>query len=410
MAARALSLVAPGASSAGHMADVRRGNLALVLMRISEGLPTVHPSRAQLAAITGLTKASVSSLVLDLLQVGLVREVGLNQQGRGRPSVGLEVNRNKAVLGAEINVDYVAVGLVDLAGNLVAHQVLDCDNRNADPARVMATLSEQITSLGEVAEEMGIDLLGVGLAVPGLVNPSALEVVSAPNLGWKQAKLDLYSVLPEFPAGVMLCNEANAAALAEMAQDPDIDSDFLLVSGEVGVGGGLIVGRELFTGLGGHAGEVGHIVVAPEGPECSCGGRGCLETVAGQDAIADAAGLSGHPARGSRSETMSVLLQALDDGNEEARSAVARAGFCLGLALASSVRVVPFESVVLGGHFAVLEPWMRGSLLGSLQRYAPGKLSSEKVLVSVMGQSGALRGAADLVVRSIIEAPHVLLT
>ncbi len=395
-----------GVTGAGHMEAVRRGNLALVLGRIAETSPAGRRSRAQISALTGLTKASVSSLVLDLISSGLVTEVGLNQQSRGRPGVELELNPNKAVLGAEINVDYLAVGVVSLAGTLLMHEVRERDNRSDGVERVMAALSQQCAVTAVAAEKKGIDVLGGGLAVPGLIDAAGQVVVSAPNLGWKNARPDLRVLLPGSPLGVVLCNEANAAALAEM--DHQSDTDFMFVSGEVGVGGGLVVGRELFTGADGHAGEVGHVVVDPYGSDCLCGGRGCLETVAGQDAIADAAGLTGHPARSSRSLTLSVLLGLLKEGDARALSAVERAGFCLGLALASSARIVPFTLVVLGGHLAVLDPWLRISLMDSLQRYSAGRFPSGNVLVSALGSTGALLGAAGLALRSVLEAPHTL--
>jgi predicted NBD/HSP70 family sugar kinase len=104
-----------------------------------------------------------------------------------------------------------------------------------------------------------------------------------------------------------------------------------------------------------------------------------------------------------------VLLGLLKEGDARALSAVERAGFCLGLALASSARIVPFTLVVLGGHLAVLDPWLRISLMDSLQRYSAGRFPPGNVLVSALGSTGALLGAAGLVIRSVLEAPHALL-
>jgi predicted NBD/HSP70 family sugar kinase len=329
----------------------------------------------------------------------------LNPQGRGRPGVGLELNPGRAVMGMEINVDYISAAVVDLSGAVLVREVQERDNRNSMDGPVMAALAVLAARVRSAAGEQGVEVLGGGLAVPGLVDPAAARVVTAPNLGWANVELDLGAVLPEAPLGVALFNEANAAALAELRHRPEGASDFLFVSGEVGVGGGLVIGSELFTGPGGHAGEVGHIVVEPDGGRCSCGGTGCLETVAGQDAIFDAAGIG---SGSSRSASMSALLQALDAGRPGALAAVERAARCLGIALASTARVVNISSVVLGGHFAVLEPWLRGPLLDSLEKYAPGKYGSGQVSVSAVGESGALLGAAGSVIRSLVEAPHRL--
>lgn len=390
----------------GNVGDVRRSNLALVLGAIAEFPPGLNPSRAQVAAATGLTKASVSSLVLDLLDTGIIREIGLNPQGRGRPGVGLELSPSRAVMGMEINVDYISAAVVGLAGKVLIREVQERDNRNSPDGPVLAALAVLAAKVRSAAGERGIEVLGGGLAVPGLVDPARSRVLTAPNLGWANVDLDPDALLPESPLGVALFNEANAAALAELRHRPDGASTFLFVSGEVGVGGGIVIGSELFTGPGGHAGEVGHIVVDPDGGRCSCGGTGCLETVAGQDAIVAAAGLA--PGGLSRSAAVSLLLQALEAGEPQAVAAVERAGRCLGIALASTARVVNVESVVLGGHFAVLEPWLRVPLLKSLQKYAPGKFGPGQVTVSAVGEPGALLGAAGRVVRSLIDAPHRL--
>ena len=390
----------------GNVGDVRRSNLALVLGAIAEFPPGLNPSRAQVAAATGLTKASVSSLVLDLLDTGIIREIGLNPQGRGRPGVGLELSPSRAVMGMEINVDYISAAVVGLAGKVLIREVQERDNRNSPDGPVLAALAVLAAKVRSAAGERGIEVLGGGLAVPGLVDPARSRVLTAPNLGWANVDLDPDALLPESPLGVALFNEANAAALAELRHRPDGASTFLFVSGEVGVGGGIVIGSELFTGPGGHAGEVGHIVVDPDGGRCSCGGTGCLETVAGQDAIVAAGGLA--PGGLSRSAAVSLLLQALEAGEPQAVAAVERAGRCLGIALASTARVVNVESVVLGGHFAVLEPWLRVPLLKSLQKYAPGKFGPDQVTVSAVGEPGALLGAAGSVVRSLIDAPHRL--
>lgn len=407
MASTAPATALSDAAGPGNMADVRRNNLALVLARVAQAPAGTHPTRAQVAAATGLTKASVSSIVLDLLGAGLLREVGLSRQGeRGRPGVGLELNPARGVMGMEINVDYIAAGVTDLSGTLVVQEIRERDNRDSDSAPVLSALAALAADVRKAAASSGVEVLGGGLAVPGLVDAGSSTVTAAPNLGWLGTKLDMGRLLPDVPLGVSLFNEANAAALAELAHGSHGRRDFLFVSGEVGVGGGLVINSELFTGPEGNAGEVGHIVVQPEGVRCSCGGTGCLETIAGQDAIFSAAGIA---AKGwSRSESMARLLGALGAEDPAALLAVQRAGTALGVAVASTSRVVDIRAVVLGGHFAVLDQWLRGPLLDSLAKYAPGALSPAHVTISAVGDAGALLGAAGSVVRSLVEAPHRL--
>lgn len=126
----------------GRVGDVRRRNLSLVLDSIAR-TGDAKPSRAQLAAATGLTKAAVSSLVAELVESGLVSEVGLYRDGeRGRPGQSLELSPRRGVVGMEINVDYLAVGLVDLGGNLRFTTTVESHNRGLKPGEVMAKLAE----------------------------------------------------------------------------------------------------------------------------------------------------------------------------------------------------------------------------------------------------------------------------
>ncbi|WP_246036553.1 ROK family transcriptional regulator [Sinomonas susongensis] len=398
-----------GATKApGRVGDVRRRNLALVLGRIG---PEEPATRAEIAAATGLTKASVSSLVAELLETGLVDELGVTRAGeRGRPGVGLALDARRGALGAEVNVDYLAVGVVDLHGSLRYHEVAETVNRGRGPNDVVAELSRIVERCVSAADDAGMTLLGGGLAVPALVDPSRGTILNAPNLGWRNADLApaLGGLVPGAPFGVVLSNEADSAALAELwyGRGTSLGS-YLYVSGEVGVGGGLVMGSELFSGPGGHAGEVGHIVVEPTGQRCSCGGRGCLETVAGQEAILAAAGIT--DGGSTTAARMAALQASLDAGDTQAITAVERAAHYLGIAIVSSARVVDVSAVVLGGHFAALAPWIRPALLSSLEAFAPGVIAEEAVAFSELGTTAALRGTAGAALRRALAAPYELL-
>jgi predicted NBD/HSP70 family sugar kinase len=395
-----------GRPSPGRVEDVRRQNLALVLEQIR---PQSRCTRAEIAVQTGLTKASASSLVAELLETGLIKEVGVSRGGeRGRPGTGLVLNPQRGALGAEVNVDYLAVGVVDLLGDLHFSEIVERRNPGRSPEEVMAELLPLVRRATKAADAAGLVLLGGGLAVPGLVDAPRGQVLAAPNLGWQNASLSngLDSLLPGAPFGVVLSNEANSAALAELWYGQGSSfRDYLYVSGEVGVGGGLVFGAGLFDGPHGHAGEIGHMVVDPGGGRCSCGGRGCLETVAGQQAVFSAAGISG----GSTARRMADLLHALDAGSTVALDAVERAGRALGIAVVSATRLVNVSAVVLGGHFAALQPWIRPSLIRSLGDFGPGVVPVDRVIFSGLGQTAALRGAGGAALRAALARPYELI-
>jgi predicted NBD/HSP70 family sugar kinase len=364
---------------------MRASNLALVLRAVAEsgGAP-----RSRITASTGLTKSSVAALVAELMAWGLVREtLGAPTRERGRPSTVVALDSfGAAGLGLEVNVDYLAALVTDLAGTVRYRHIVSRDNRDRSPREVFTDLSDLGAAAAAAAEEQGLALAGTCLAVPGTVQDG--RVLRAPNLGWTDLAVEV--PLPPMPWPPVLENEANLAALAELWYG-DVPHDFVHVSGEIGIGGGIVVGGELFRGAHGRAGELGHVVLDRDGPVCSCGGRGCLERLAGQDAILAAAGAS------DRADLQARCL----GGDVRALAAVEQAGRSLGTALASAANLFDPESVVLGGAFASLAPWLRSTVAETLARHG----AHPEVLVSQLGTEAAVRGAAGSVVRRVVTDP-----
>lgn len=390
----------------GRVADVRRRNLSLVLRQLEE---YGQSTRARVAAETGLTKASVSSLVADLMSAGLVMEVGLNRAAeRGRPGLGVALNSAAATLGMEINVDYIAVGVLDFTGELQFQDVRENRNAGRDPEEVLHDLQDLAQQVLQQAEAAGLKVHAGGLAVPGLVDTARGLVLNAPNIRWRNVDIAQWAetLIPAGSFGTTVFNEANSAALAELwyGHGRGLDN-YLFISGEVGIGGGIIISSELFDGPGGNAGEIGHIVVDPDGPECSCGGSGCLERYAGQDAVFARAGIEGS----NDVERMAALLQALNDGDERVLAAVTQAGHYLGVAAASTFRLLNINAAVLGGNFAALERWIAPAFRESVESHAPGLLMVDDVVISGLGRKAAVMGAAGSRIRTVMEHPYALL-
>ncbi len=208
--------------------------------------------------------------------------------GVGRPARPVRLNPDGPVaLGVEINVDYVAACVLDLTGALRCYQLRAVDNRDSDPAEV---LDQAIAVARAVRAEQGQPLLGAGLALPGVVGADG-ALLRAPNLPALTGRLPGRQLAAALGLPAMLVdNEANLGALASLRAEPGVGPDFVYVSGEIGVGAGLVVAGELFRGVSGYAGELGHVVVDRDGPDCGCGGRGCVERYAGQDVLLRTAG------------------------------------------------------------------------------------------------------------------------
>jgi predicted NBD/HSP70 family sugar kinase len=389
---------------------LRPHNLALVLQHIAAGDPV---SRARIAAATGLTKTTVSSLVDDLVSARLVVELGPEARGEiGRPGSALALDPSGyAGIGLEINVDYIAVCLANLVGEVRYLRTRARDNRSQSPAKVLGRAVRMIRTALARAEAARLTVAGLAVAVPGPVETDSGLLRLAPNLGW--VDVPVAGILADRLAGhdlaVVVDNEANLAALGELWFGGHHDlADFIHVSGEIGVGGGVVLSEELFRGVRGFAGEIGHVVVDPDGPRCRCGARGCLEQVAGQEAILRAAGLTGAVGTsiGQPGGSVAELLARARAGDPATLRAVESAGRALGIGLSATVNVVDPSTVVLGGLYAALEPWLRGPLLEELsERAITHRWSPVQLLASRLGPDAAVRGAAGVVVKRVLSEP-----
>ncbi|MFC8600662.1 ROK family protein, partial [Isoptericola sp. NPDC057191] len=351
-----------GAASRQH--TLRERNLRLVAGAVfGAGSP---PSRADVAAATGLTRATVSTLVDRLVAGGLVAELPpVVAQRAGRPAVPLvPAARTVVGLGLEVNVDYLGVRALDLVGDVVAERVVTGSLHDSDPVEVLGRLRALAGDVVVEVEAAGMRVAGARLALPGLVDARAARLEVAPNLGWSSVEpvpaLDLQTG-DGATLDVEVANEAKLAALAELAGE--VPPSFLYVSGDVGVGAGIVVDRQLFLGERGWNGEIGHVVVDPAGPRCSCGATGCLEQYAGKEVLLRGAGLPD-------SAPVHAIVDLLRAGDDDALAAVQRAGRALGSALATFVNLVDVSTIVLGGAYAELFGWVGHVVAGVVEERA----------------------------------------
>lgn len=395
-----------------HAGSLRRHNLALVLAEIARGEGV---SRAQVAAATGLTRGTVSALVDSLVSAGLVAEGGPNRGSVGRPGNALRLNADgPAGLGIEINVDYVAAALLDFTGRARSVRIVAGDNRGVDPRTVLGRSVSVARRMLDESVSGDSHIVGVGVAVPGLVGTDGV-LRRVPNLpGWEGVPVaEIVQTSLAMPIEITLVdNEANLAALAEhWYSEADVGNDFVRVSGEIGVGAGIVTGGELWRGVNGLSGELGHVTIDPDGPVCSCGARGCLEQIAGQEALLREAGASGSAgtALGVPDGPISELLERARGGDPRTLAALSRGGSALGTALSSLVNVLDIPTIVLGGLYAEVAPWISEAVATELRERAVGyQRAGVRLVVSQLGAEAAVRGAAGLVIRRIIDNPSLV--
>jgi predicted NBD/HSP70 family sugar kinase len=383
---------------------VRRSNLSAIVRELHAGGPL---SRSDLVARTGLTRSAIRGLIGELAAADLVSEErALSQGAPGRPSPLVYLNPHGAVvLALEIAVDSLAVAVVGLGGTVFEVHRVDRPSGHASVDAIAADLAQ--LAAPALARHAGPEpLVGIGASVVGVVRRSDGFVSMAPNLGWRDVPLGT-ALATAFGASVPIsvANDADLGVLVEHRRGAAKGLDHVLfISGEYGVGGGLIAGGQPLTGAAGYGGEVGHMPVNPNGIACRCGSIGCWETEVGEGALLR---LAGHPPGGGRGELDSVLDEA-EAGSPAALSALDQVGHWLGVGLAGLINILNPELVVLGGVFGRIHPFVVGTLEGELDRRA---LSAPRALVRIvpatLGVDAPLLGAAELAFEPLLTDPAV---
>jgi predicted NBD/HSP70 family sugar kinase len=368
--------------------------MSLVMKALAAGEKV---TRAAVAAEVGLTRATVSTLVDELLAAGLLEERGAQRPGTvGRPGTALALSaQGPAGIGAEIGVDHLAACVVDLRGTVRCRAEAPAANRGRPAPAVLAELAELTARVTKEAREAGLRPVGTTVAVPGLVGRDRGTVLRAPNLGWEDVP-----VAAALGDRTVVENEANLGALAELwLGGHERLADFVHVSAEIGIGAALVVEGRLFRGARGFAGELGHVPVRPDGPLCSCGAHGCLETYAGEEALLRAAGMA--PGQGP-----AALRTAAANGDAAALLALEEAGAALGIALSGAVNLLDPQAVVVGGPLADLAPWLLPGVRRELaDRVTDRQWRPQDLVTSRLGRDGVLRGAAYSSVRAVLDDP-----
>ena len=382
--------------------SIRRANLSALVRALHADGPL---SRSELGERTGLTRSGIRRLVGDLVAAGLVveeRGESLGLPGRPSPLVHLASER-AVVLALEIAVDSLAVAVVGLGG-----QVLDLVR--VDRPRGHLTVEDIVADLVELADGVAPAwrddaLVGIGVAVVGVVRRDDGFVSAAPNLGWRDVPLGA-ALAAAFGAAVpiVVANEADLGALAEHRRGAAAGGeDVIFLSGEVGLGGGLIVGGRPLTGIAGFGGEVGHMPVNPvSGATCRCGSVGCWETEVGEQALLARAG---RPVDGGRAAVDAVVAAAIA-GDATALAALAEVGRWLGIGLAGLVNMLNPARVVLGGHLASLHQFVATTIEDALDQRALGAPRAlVEIVPATLGVDAAVLGAAELAFEPLLADP-----
>src|SRR3712207_5189638 len=404
----------PASAGPADQATVRRSNLGLVLRHLRAAGPR---SRARIAQDTGLNKATVSSLVTELVARGLVTEGGIDRAGSvGRPGVIVELSTGGACgIGVELNVDFLACIVLDLRGEVLFERMVPHDVPSLGAEGTLDEVARLVCAAVDATATSGAVPVGLTVAVPGLVESAAGVAALAPNLHWDDVDVvtGLRRRLPDAAIAVRVENDANLSAIAEWAMGGEAGAtDLVYVTGEVGVGGGVIVAGQLLRGVSGFSGEVGHVSLGDPDQVCGCGRRGCWETTVGLGALlrdaADDDDPVHDPERDLEARLADIERRAVA-GDRRTLDALHRVGISLGIGVALLINVFNPRVVVLGGYFAVLGRFLLATVHVELAARVFGPhLGGARVTLSRLGFTAAVRGGAHVALDSVFADPTLV--
>jgi len=389
----------------------KRDNKQIILNLIRNNSPI---GRAQIAKSTNLTIPSVMKIIDGFMEMGLVREVGKGESTGGKPPVLLELIQDSYFsIGVDLGATNIHCVVMDV--NRIVSKVSMPTNFEQGVDMVVGRIAQAITQVLQISGINRERLIGIGIAVPGLLDLQKRNILFSPDIGWQD--VDIVTPLAErFHTYVCIDNATRATAFAEKLYGAAKEAcDYMCVNLGYGIGGAMVFDHEVYSGFSGSAGEFGHITVIPNGPLCDCGNRGCLEAVSSARALVRDVKkrmIAGEPTAlnsviGTDYNKLEAKLiyDAAKRGDELACSVVIPSIQTLGAAIAGIINLLDFEMIILMGGISRNGTFLTDNLNKAIAehkiRYA-GRHT--KVIVSPLGADVTAIGAASIVINQLLES------
>ncbi len=360
-------------------------------------------SRAEVARQTGLTRTSVSDLVTELLERGLIEEVGRGPSTGGKSPIFLSVIPDaQQIIALDLSEENLRGAVVNLRGEIRQRVTEPLHGR-----RGQAVLELAFRLVDALVAAASQPLLGIGIGAPGLIDTSNGQMLWAVNLDWMDLPIgQLFE--QRYGVPVYLANDCQVAALAQLIYRQSRTGSLAAIKLGTGLGAGIVLNGQLFQGAGFGAGEIGHIIIDENGLLCRCGNRGCLETIATLPRIAERAqqiaaeGNTGGQAAPARhyAETLSgerSLLEAYRQGDPAAGQAMQEAAVALGRAIAGLITILNLRQVWLMGdavHFGAA--WLEQVRQETRRRTLAALAEQTTIQFSDLGEDVVMLGASAL--------------
>ena len=381
----------------GNSIRMKKWNLSRIFKAIYQQGPI---SRIKLTEITGCSPGTVSNHVRTLMKKGFVVETNKGISSGGRKPIKLIINPNKAyIFSIEIEVNQIKIVIFDLKVKPVADSIIPIKHKDD----YMRTLTQVFLEMDNMIEKKNLrleDFLGIGVAVPGLIDKVKGVLEFAPNLGWKDVSIsEIFKEKYGLP--IILNNEAKAAAIGERgAYYPQVNN-MVFVSINEGIGCGLYINGALYRGASGNAGEFGHITINTNGPQCHCGNRGCWEIYASESYIVNRyLALSDNKKKLPKEE----IYKLGKDGDKKAIKVFYELGKNIGVGLVNIINGLSPELLVIGGGVVEIKDYIYDEIIKKLEESCLSvSYKKTEIKFSKLGNMAAVYGMADLIIDARIK-------
>ena len=392
------------------------GNLELMhelntkqILRVIRQLSPI--SRSEIVEETNLTAATVSRIVNKLMKFNLVKEIGFGESNGGRKPVLLELNSDAVLtVGVDIEIDEVRGVIIDLNGRILAHSSRSIKNKT-EQEYILNNVKELIKTL--LAKKEYINrIIGIGIGMHGLVNYAEGISVFPPAFGWRDVPV-AGIMKEEFNLPVIIENNVRALTLAEnwFGLGKNLNN-FICLKVASGVGSGIFTGGKLYRGTSNSAGEIGHTMVDEDGPLCSCGNYGCLESMASIPAIIKRTLKALKQGTESKINKLidydidnldeEVIFSAAHQGDQLASRVLRDTGRYLGIGIANLINILNPEVVFISGSIVMGGDLVLDSLRSTVRNRALSyPFEHAKIINSKIGKEGVAIGAASLILESV---------
>jgi len=374
-------------ASSENARDINR-DIVLEIIRSQQPV-----ARADLARSSGLQPSTISAIVEQLIEEKWISEGAMARRPRGRPSTFLSLNDAMVILVADVRPHQAIVALFDLNGRFLAREAVPLVS---EPARSVAKIAQCMQSMRAAHSDRSFE--GIGISMPGRVDPETQRLILAPNLKW--ADYDIKGAMEEqMELQVELANAANACLLSELWSGRlDGIRNAVLITVSEGIGGAILANGQIITSRSGLAGEFGHSPIDPTGPVCGCGQRGCWEVFASSTAALRYYAELAKDSNPHRVTNIHDLLRLAEEGDPTAIAAVTRQATHLGRGLRLVTASLSPEVVLITGDlttsWAHFGPIIQKEMANTMLAGNPPELGITKD-----GELSRLRGAAAVVLQ-----------